>query len=94
MRLSSSASRRIVSRTGRPEYPGQVNAWHSHPAGSRSTRACRYPSDMTNAEWAVIEPLLPAPGWTAGQAGSPGIYCMRPMGWNRCLQAGEDVNPR
>jgi hypothetical protein len=32
------------------------------PAGSRSTRARRYPSDMTDAEWAMIEPLLPAPG--------------------------------
>jgi transposase len=32
---------------------------------------------MTDAEWAVIEPLLPAPGWTAGQGGSPGVYCRR-----------------
>jgi len=46
-------------------------------AGSRSTRARRYPSDMTDAEWAVIEPLLPAPGWTRGQGGSPGSYCRR-----------------
>ncbi len=47
------------------------------PAGSRSTRAHRYPSDMADAEWAVIEPLLPAPGWTGGQGGSPGSYCRR-----------------
>ena len=40
------------------------------PGGvSRSTRGRRYPSDMTDAEWAVIEPLLPAPGWKAGQGG-------------------------
>jgi hypothetical protein len=44
---------------------------------SRSIREGRYPSDMTDAEWAVIEPLLPAPGWTAGHGGSPGIYCRR-----------------
>lgn len=47
------------------------------PAGSRSARARRHPSDMTDAEWAVIEPLLPAPGWTRGQGGSPGSYCRR-----------------
>jgi transposase len=47
------------------------------PAGSRSTRARRYPSDMTDAEWTVIEPLLPAPGWMAGKGGSPGSYCRR-----------------
>ncbi len=32
---------------------------------------------MTGAEWAVIEPLLPAPGWLDGQGGSPGTYCRR-----------------
>jgi transposase len=32
---------------------------------------------MTDAEWAVIEPLLPAPGWLLGQGGSPGTYCRR-----------------
>jgi transposase len=32
---------------------------------------------MTHAEWAVIEPLLPAPGWMAGQGGSPASYCRR-----------------
>lgn len=47
------------------------------PAGSRSTRTRRYPSDMTGAEWAVIEPLLPAPGWMLGRGGSPGSYCRR-----------------
>jgi len=32
---------------------------------------------MTDAEWAVIEPLLPAPGWIAGKGGCPGSYCRR-----------------
>ena len=40
------------------------------PGGiSRSRRARRYPSDMTDAEWAVCEPLLPAPAWLAGRGG-------------------------
>jgi transposase len=48
------------------------------PGGmSRSTRGRCYPSDMTDAEWAVIEPLLPVPGWLAGRGGSPGTYCRR-----------------
>jgi len=42
-----------------------------------ATRARVYPSDMSDAEWAVIEPLLPAPGWTLGRGGSPGSYCRR-----------------
>jgi transposase len=57
--------------------PGTAVACRCCPAGSRSTRDRRYPSDMSDAEWAVIEPLLPAPGWTLGQGGWPGIYCRR-----------------
>jgi transposase len=44
---------------------------------SRSTRARRYPSDMSQAEWAVCEPLLPAPAWLAGRGGRPASWCMR-----------------
>ena len=45
------------------------------PGGiSRSTRGLVYPSDMSDGEWAVIEPLLRAPGWTLGRGGSPGSY--------------------
>ena len=32
---------------------------------------------MTEAEWAVLEPLLPAPAWLAGRGGRPSRYCMR-----------------
>ena len=56
--------------------PGTVTC-RCCPAGSRSTRTRQYPSDMTDAEWAVIEPLLPAPGWMTGQGGSPGTWCRR-----------------
>ena len=48
------------------------------PGGiSRGTRPRRYPSDMTEAEWAVCEPLLPAPAWLAGRGGRPATRCMR-----------------
>ena len=32
---------------------------------------------MTEAEWAVCEPLLPSPAWLAGRGGRPARYCMR-----------------
>jgi transposase len=44
---------------------------------SRSTRGRVYPSDMSDTEWAVIEPLLPVPGWRLGRGGWPGRYCRR-----------------
>ena len=57
--------------------PGAV-ACRCCPGGmSRSTRTRRYPSDMTGAEWAVCEPLLPAPAWLAGRGGRPARWCMR-----------------
>jgi transposase len=57
--------------------PGAV-ACRCCPGGiSRSVRARRYPSDMSEAEWAVCEPLLPAPAWLAGRGGRPASRCMR-----------------
>jgi transposase len=48
------------------------------PGGiSRSTRRSCYPSDMSEREWAVCEPLLPAPAWLAGKGGRPSRHCMR-----------------
>jgi putative transposase len=32
---------------------------------------------MTQADWAVCEPLLPAPAWRAGRGGRPASWCMR-----------------
>ncbi|HZD74529.1 MAG TPA: transposase [Actinomycetota bacterium] len=32
---------------------------------------------MSDAEWAVCEPLLPYPAWLAGKGGRPSAYCMR-----------------
>ena len=48
------------------------------PGGtSRSTRVPRYPSDMSDAEWAVTEPALPAPAWQQGKGGRPAERCRR-----------------
>jgi len=32
---------------------------------------------MTDAEWAVTEPVLPPPAWALGKGGRPGEYCRR-----------------
>jgi transposase len=47
------------------------------PFAAAHRRRRRYPSDMTDAEWAVCEPLLPHPAWLAGRGGRPSGYCMR-----------------
>lgn len=40
-------------------------------------RARRYPSDTTDAQWAVIDPLLPDPVWLAGKGGRREVHCRR-----------------
>ena len=46
-------------------------------AADNATRQRRYPSDMTDAQWAVVRPLLPVPGWMRGRGGQPEAYCHR-----------------
>jgi transposase len=46
-------------------------------AADQPDRARRYPSDMTDAEWAQIRPLLPVPAWLEGRGGKPEGYCHR-----------------
>ena len=72
-----------------PFYPAADDGVHSAAAAgvvacrccpggiSRSARARRYPSDMSGAERAVCEPLLPAPAWSAGRGGRPASWCVR-----------------
>lgn len=36
-----------------------------------------YPSDMTDAEWEVLEPLLPVPACATAGGGHPERYCRR-----------------
>ncbi|MEU1667113.1 IS5 family transposase [Streptomyces sparsogenes] len=44
-------------------------------AADNSCRQPRYPTDMTDAEWATVRPLLPVPGWMRGRGGQPEAYC-------------------
>lgn len=43
----------------------------------RARRGRFYPSDMTDAEWAVLEPLLPVPACATPGGGHPERYCRR-----------------
>jgi len=36
-----------------------------------ATRPRRYPSDLTDAEWAIVSAVLPPPLWLAGRGGRP-----------------------
>jgi len=46
-------------------------------AADNGVRQPRYPTDMTDAEWAAVRPLLPVPGWMRGRGGQPEAYCHR-----------------
>lgn len=48
-------------------------------AADRPHRRPRYPSDMTDTEWAAVRDLLPVPGWMEGRGGQPEGYCHRQM---------------
>ncbi|GGV74278.1 DDE transposase [Streptomyces longisporoflavus] len=48
-------------------------------AADHPERVRRYPSDMTDAEWETIRPLLPVPAWLEGRGGQPEGYCHRQM---------------
>jgi transposase len=43
------------------------------------TRARRYPTDLTDAEWAVLEPLLPVMLCLTVLGGRPELHCRRTM---------------
>lgn len=49
-------------------------------AADNGFRQARYPTDMTDAEWAVVRLLLPVPGWMRGRGGQPEAYCHRAIG--------------
>lgn len=48
-------------------------------AADSRLRERRYPGDMTDAEWVVVRPLLPVPGWMSGPGGQPQGYGHRAM---------------
>lgn len=48
-------------------------------AADRPGRVRRYNSDLTDAEWAIVRPLLPVPAWLNGRGGRPEGFCHRQM---------------
>jgi transposase len=48
-------------------------------AADQPERVPTYPSDMSDAEWAVARDALPDPGWLRGKGGQPEGYCHRQM---------------
>jgi transposase len=52
----------------------RLAVFHRH---DMAIRVRRYPSDTTDAQWAVIDPLLPDPAWLSGRGGRPETYCRR-----------------
>jgi len=48
-------------------------------AGDRPDREPCYPSDMSDAEWAVMRDAMPVPAWLEGRGGQPEGYCHRQM---------------
>jgi len=53
-----------------------LNGYTCMPSASVIRRR-RYPSDCTEAEWALVLPLLPVPAWEGGKGGRPGKHCWR-----------------
>ena len=58
--------------------PGQpvLSSGPVHQA-HRRRRGRRYPSDTTDAQWALIDPLLPNPAWLSGKGGRRETHCRR-----------------
>ncbi|MGW5258301.1 IS5 family transposase [Streptomyces sp. NPDC004012] len=45
--------------------------------GDRPYRRPRYPSDMSDVEWAIVRDVMPVPGWLEGRGGQLESYCHR-----------------
>ena len=52
----------------------RLAVFHRSAAGGRERR---YPSDTTDVQWALIDPLLPDPAWLGGQGGRRETHCRR-----------------
>ena len=56
--------------------PSPISPCPSRPPHAAGGHGCAvYSSSVTDAEWAILEPLLPAPGSTAGRGGRPEQHC-------------------
>ena len=54
-----------------PTHPNGIGTLRAAPAGKPATCGFYPTSSITDAQWAVLEPLLPAPGNTHGRGGRP-----------------------
>lgn len=61
----------------RESAPGTSCCRLSAAHQSGRLRARRYPSDTTDAQWQIIDRLLPDPAWLTGQGGRPETHCRR-----------------
>ncbi len=48
-------------------------------AADQPDRVRAYGTDLTDAQWQEIRPLLPVPAWLEGRGGRPESYCHRVM---------------
>ncbi|MFG2350279.1 transposase [Streptomyces phaeochromogenes] len=71
----SSGARSTCRRpsAGNPHVSEQANDVYGN-AADHPVRVRRYPSDMTDAEWAAVRPLLPVPARFQGRGGWPEGY--------------------
>lgn len=73
----SSASPSNPSNSGARRCDCLAHAYGN--AADHGSRVRRYPSDMTDAEWVAVRPLLPVPRWLQGRGGQPEAYCHRAL---------------
>lgn len=65
-----------------PNAPSPACDWLAHRYGNVADGPVRvrcYGSDLTEAEWQVVRPLLPVPAWLEGGGGRTEGYCHRVM---------------
>ena len=69
----------VPAQTREPTMPSSpISPCPSCPPHAAGGHGCAvYSSSVTDAEWAILEPLLPAPGSTAGRGGRPEKDCRR-----------------
>ncbi|GGL95687.1 hypothetical protein GCM10010129_44510 [Streptomyces fumigatiscleroticus] len=75
--LQSSVPTPMSSNQASPECDCLAHRFGN--AVDRPYRRPRYPSDMSDAEWAVVRDAMPVPGWLEGRGGQPESYCHRQM---------------
>lgn len=73
----SSVSMPVGSSSVAPECDCLAHRFGNAADGGRRER--RYPTDMTDAEWAAARLLIPVPAWMQGRGGRPEGFCHRTM---------------